>query len=70
MQITDIVIYYPITILNLGGEHMQIMNITLHTLIPYNHQYPRTTNPVQNSKKDDSEKKLSFQQILNEKMTK
>lgn len=48
---------------------MQIMNITLHTLIPYNHQYPRT-NLVQNSKKDDSEKQLSFQQILNEKMTK
>lgn len=46
---------------------MQTMNITLHTLIPYNHQYPRT-NPVQNSKKDDSDKKLSFQQILNEKM--
>ncbi|MFM9281511.1 hypothetical protein [Paenibacillus jiagnxiensis] len=42
-------------------------NVTIHTLMPFNPQYPRPTTSA--SKKEDSnEKKISFQDVLKEKM--
>ncbi|MBT2291664.1 hypothetical protein J7E73_21545 [Paenibacillus albidus] len=44
------------------------MNMTVHNLMAFNHQYFRP-QPVVNSKQEQNdEKTLSFQDILNEKL--
>ncbi|MFK4303339.1 hypothetical protein ABH892_003459 [Paenibacillus sp. RC254] len=49
---------------------MNTMNLTVHTLMPFHQQYQRANAVSMQKKEDSSEKKLSFQDILNEKMGK
>ncbi|MDP4098296.1 hypothetical protein OIN60_16185 [Paenibacillus sp. P96] len=44
-------------------------NVTIHTLMPFNPQYPRTNQTPASKKEDSHEKKISFQDVLKEKMS-
>ncbi|MDO7908251.1 hypothetical protein Q5741_17760 [Paenibacillus sp. JX-17] len=47
---------------------MNIMNMTVHNMMPFHHQYPKAQQINTEKKSSGNDPKVSFQDILNAKM--